>query len=297
MTNPVHEALLRQSIEDWNDWRAENRSVCPDLSGLAMSAANLRGADLSHARLRGARLIRTRLEGSDFRYADLSGASLHEADLTEADLSGANLDGAQLPGAKLRGARLVGASLRRAQITVSDLRKSDLREADLEGADLRESVGNGASLQGANLAGAEVAGCRLTECDLRGVRGLTTRQLESAIVDDTTVLTEIRTPADDEGSVDSLLAAIEALRERNEDDAVLETDVSRYHALLAKLEAKGFRTAEARIGDEDLVRGVASWDRTPGGEAFELAPLASVDRKLFHRKLDRVLKEIRRQLV
>ena len=57
MANPAHEALLRQGVDEWNDWRAQNGSVTPDLTGLRLTAAVLDGIDLSHARLRGATLI------------------------------------------------------------------------------------------------------------------------------------------------------------------------------------------------------------------------------------------------
>jgi uncharacterized protein YjbI with pentapeptide repeats len=297
MANPVHEALLRQSVEDWNEWRAENPGVRPDLSELAMSAANLRGANLSNVQLCRAKLIRTRLEGSDLRFADLRDTQMHEADLTDADLSRANLDGAQLAGAKLRRARLVGASMRRAQITVSDLRESDLSEADLEGADLRESVGTNATLERANLTGAEFSGCRLTECNLTGALGLTRRQLESAIADETTVLSEAGTTRDTHDSLNALLNAIEAIRAQTTGTAVSETLVSHYHALLSKLDSRGFQTEGARIGDEELQRPVTSWDRTSGGEAFELSPTRSMNADRFHQKLDRVLEDIRRHLL
>ena len=89
-------ALLRRSVEQWNQW----------------SGANLHGADLREADLRGANL-----HGADLREADLRGANLHEA-----DLHGANLRWADLHGADLHGANLHGADLREADLRGADLR-------------------------------------------------------------------------------------------------------------------------------------------------------------------------------
>jgi uncharacterized protein YjbI with pentapeptide repeats len=295
MANPAHEALLRQGLDEWNQWRTRNPSVTPDLAGVSMSAAVLPGVDLSHARLRGATLIRARLAGADLRYADLRQAHLHETDFSEADLSRANLDGAQLPGAKLRGARLVAATLRGAQLTVVDLRKADLREAVLEDCDLRESLGTGASFVKANLSGAELLGCRLTECNLAGAVGLTSRQLESAIVDESAVLPERFFAPVPGASIASLREAIEALRSRSTGATVSETEVSSYHALLGKLEAQGFDTEKARVMESELVRAVTSWERSRGGESFEVAPLRWMDAAVFRRKIDAVLNDLRRR--
>ena len=99
MANPAHEALLRQGVDEWNDWRAQNGSVTPDLSGLRLTAAVLDGIDLSHARLRGATLIRSKLAGADLRHADLRDAQLHEVILNDADLFRANLENSVLASA------------------------------------------------------------------------------------------------------------------------------------------------------------------------------------------------------
>jgi uncharacterized protein YjbI with pentapeptide repeats len=295
MANPAHEALLRQGLQEWNQWRAWNPSVTPDLTGVSMSAAVLPGVDLSHARLGGAILIRARLEGSDLRYADLRRAHLHETDFSDADLSRANLDGAQLPGAKLLRARLVAATLHGAQLTVVDFRKADLREAVLEDCDLRESVGTGASFVKANLSGADLLGCRLTECNLAGAVGLTSRQLESAIVDESAVLPERFAADASDLSIASLRDAIEALRARSTGATVSETEVSSYHTLLGKLESQGFDTEKARVLENELIRAVTSWERSPGGEAFEVAPIRWVDAASFRRKIDAVLDDLRRR--
>jgi uncharacterized protein YjbI with pentapeptide repeats len=294
VANPAHEALLRQGLEDWNEWRRQNRSVIPDLEGLAMSAANLEGADLSHALLSGATLIRTRLGGSNLRYADLRNAQIHEADFTDADLFRANLEGAVLPGAKLRRARLFGANLRGAQITVVDFRSADLREADLSFADLRESLGAGATLEKANLEGAELFGCRLSDVSLVGATGVSSRQLEEAVLDELTSLPDGFATGASELTLQTLCRALESMKTRSTGATVPENEISSYHAVLRKLQTLGVPTDGARIADAEIDSPVTSWEPTPGGEAFEVSPVRFVSAALFRSRIGSLLEDLRR---
>jgi uncharacterized protein YjbI with pentapeptide repeats len=295
VANPAHEALLRQGLEDWNQWRRSNRSVIPDLEGLLMSAANLSGADLSHALLSGAMLIRANLTGADLRYADLRRSQLHEADFTDADLYRANLEGAALPGAKLRRSRLAGANLRGAAITVVDFRSADMTDADFSGADLRESLGAGATLARANLERAELFGCRLNDANLRGAKGVSARQLEEAILDELTSLPDGFAAGNAELTLEALCRALESLKSRSTGAMVPENEVSSYHALLQRLEAQGVPIDSARIDEAELGRSITSWDPTPGGEAFEVSPMRGVNAALFKRRIDSLLDDLRRK--
>jgi hypothetical protein len=121
MANPEHLDRLRQVVDVWNAWRAENPSIRPDLSG-----------------------------------ADLYGADLFEANLSEADLSEANLSGATLRRADLFEANLSGADLSRANLSEASLGEADLNRANLSGADLRA-----AQLVETNLVEATLTGCRI----------------------------------------------------------------------------------------------------------------------------------------
>lgn len=294
MANPAHEAILRHGAAEWNDWRSANPSLTPDLVGLRMSAVDLTGCDLSHARLASACLIRAKLEGADLRHADLTGAELHEAELSDADLYQCKLANARLPGARMRRARLYSAVLDGAQITMVDFRKADFRRASLKQTDLRESLGTGASFEDADLSGAELAGCQLAGANLAGVRGLTGEQLEAATFDETTILPD-RQGASQTRTLDALNRALEAMKARVANETVPESDVQSYHALLTQLESHGIDTASERIDDAELVRPVTSWERSTGGEAFELGPVRWVDSDLFQRKLSAVLDRIRQQ--
>src|SRR5260370_16418864 len=82
MANQEHLELLKQSLQDWNRWRAKHPEVQPDLSEANLGNANLGNADLSRA---------------DLNNANLSGADLSNANLSRADLSRATLVGTNLP--------------------------------------------------------------------------------------------------------------------------------------------------------------------------------------------------------
>jgi hypothetical protein len=132
MANQEQLAILKQSVEVWNKWRAENPDVEIDLREADVFGANLIKANLTEADLSRAKLIQARLWTADLsranlkqailRRADLVGANLSEADLSEVDLSEANLAGADLEGADLSGAilmssLLVGANINNAKVS------------------------------------------------------------------------------------------------------------------------------------------------------------------------------------
>jgi uncharacterized protein YjbI with pentapeptide repeats len=147
VANDEHLAILRQGIAIWNEWRARNPEIKPDLSG----------ADLTDA----GRYI-ARVHKIDLRGANLSAADLSEADLTEADLELANLRRANLCQASLSKADLSLANLRNAMLVKADLTKADLARANLRRANLSEADLSWASLSGADVRGADLSGANLS---------------------------------------------------------------------------------------------------------------------------------------
>ncbi len=121
MASEEHVALLKQGTVVWKQWRVDNPSTRPDLSGANLRRADLTGADLSNVNLAGANLTGAHLTESDLTGADLSNADLYQADLRKADLRRANLTGAYLTGADLSNADLTG----------TELREVDLHEANV----------------------------------------------------------------------------------------------------------------------------------------------------------------------
>ncbi|MBP0021239.1 MAG: pentapeptide repeat-containing protein [Cyanobacteria bacterium SBLK] len=81
--------VLRQGVEEWNQWMEKNQGVRADLSGADLSGADLKGINLKNAVLFNANLIR----------ADFSNANLTNADLSRTQVLETNFEGATLTGA------------------------------------------------------------------------------------------------------------------------------------------------------------------------------------------------------
>ena len=174
MPDPRATQILRQSVDDWNEWR-KNRP----------------GPDLSNASLSGAQLARANLSGCNLSWADLTDADLRDTNLQRATLGGAVFSGAVLHGADFSDVDFSpalslfrsGPSVRpddepppaflRASFREADLRgakfvKTDLRAVEFVDADLRGVVCRQAVLAGVDLHWANLEGCDLRETDLRG---------------------------------------------------------------------------------------------------------------------------------
>lgn len=111
------------------------------------------------------------------------------ADLTEAELSTrfASPDAQDATTSAVHGVDLKQMNLSYANAAGAFLVKADLRAADLLGADLRFADLRGARLHGANLSGANLKGA-----NLRHASGLTQAQIQSAIIDQHTILPVIQ---------------------------------------------------------------------------------------------------------
>ena len=70
MANDEHVALLKKGVAAWNEWRAENDGISPNLTG-----ADLAGANLAGANLRNASLVRAVLTGADLTGSRIYGVS------------------------------------------------------------------------------------------------------------------------------------------------------------------------------------------------------------------------------
>jgi uncharacterized protein YjbI with pentapeptide repeats len=204
--NATSAFLANAQLRGANFYNAELSDA--DLTNANLQSANLNGAFLDRANLRGADLSapgvdkETSFSGTFLGRSNLSGANLYGADLrgvtglTGANLSGADLRGADLRGlsfewvvvtaARLSGANLSGADLRMANLANGDLTGTDLSNADLSNADLSQVRLH--ALPFVNLEHAILDRTNLKGLDLSQVKGLTRRQLQTAIIDDQTVL-------------------------------------------------------------------------------------------------------------
>jgi uncharacterized protein YjbI with pentapeptide repeats len=178
------------------------------LSELSLSAANLSCADLRVSDLSG-----DDLSHSDLRLADLRGADLRRANLENADLTGANflpyderdperwnlhnlatiedISKENFSPRKLRqGNRRFRITVRDGRLTTTELATTNLREAILMRAHLNDAYLCGADLREADLREADLSRADLRGADLRQVRNLTQEQIDVAIGDEKTKLTE-----------------------------------------------------------------------------------------------------------
>jgi uncharacterized protein YjbI with pentapeptide repeats len=81
MANPDHLNQLRAG--QWNEWRAANPTLAPDLIDAQLMGLDLRGLNFSKAHLRGADFTGSQLDGADLSRPILEGARLTNASLTE----------------------------------------------------------------------------------------------------------------------------------------------------------------------------------------------------------------------
>jgi uncharacterized protein YjbI with pentapeptide repeats len=87
----LKEAIERNDIAVWNNWRQRQPYAMPDLSDADLSGVYLQGADMRNASLLGADLSDANLINANLSKAKLHGAQLSKADLSEADPRAADL--------------------------------------------------------------------------------------------------------------------------------------------------------------------------------------------------------------
>ncbi len=166
MANPKHLAILKQSVEVWNEWREANPDTTPDLR-----KADLGGLDLSEVDLRMAYLTEADLRETVLIAADFSRVNLIKADLRKSDLRNTRFSDALLRSANMSGAILSYSDLSRANLTTTDLSSANLRWANLSAALLYQT----------ELSNAICGATLFADLDLSYARGLDTIQhLESS---------------------------------------------------------------------------------------------------------------------
>lgn len=152
-----------ERLNTWTLFRRRLNLYGARLSGLEMSLYDLRKANLGDANLDKAVFTGNRLDAAYLRDASLIGTQMLLASLVDA-----NLVDADLTGAKLEYCRLTSANLAR---------------ANLSGADLTGSL-----MQNVYWEDAKLSGTRLYGANLQGAMKLTQEQLDTACVDEKTML-------------------------------------------------------------------------------------------------------------
>jgi hypothetical protein len=126
LANAEHLAKLREGVTAWNNWRSWHPDIAPELEGVVLQGTDLRTANFCNANLKNSDLTRTNLRSASFIKADLSSCGLTEAQLNGADLSGAQLSRAGLRLADLQEADLTDADLNEAWIGWTTFGDNDL---------------------------------------------------------------------------------------------------------------------------------------------------------------------------
>ncbi len=135
-----HVEALRRGPRLWNQWRTQNPSLTPNLTGITLSAGERQMGPISGGPIN---FSFARLSHASLRFATLSGANLEMADLSDADLSDARLDGANLAGAELCEALLERADFSGARLMGANLASASLKEArNLTQAQIDEALGD-----------------------------------------------------------------------------------------------------------------------------------------------------------
>ena len=181
MPNAEHLEIVKQGVAVWNQWRAENPGIEPDLSEADLSQMKLMDANLSDTDLRRATLGGTDLRGANLTRCDLRAANIRttsfnlaklceanfsEAYLRESDLSEADLGKAYFIRADLIRVDLWGSNLHKADFRWAYLIGTDLKSADMTRADLRWAFVSEVNLREANLSGANFIKANLVRTDL-----------------------------------------------------------------------------------------------------------------------------------
>ncbi len=154
-----HAAKLREGVIVWNQWRAQNPAVVPNLEGFDF-VAELKGTTFWGKPVWD--------EGGRDRVL------LEDINLSRSILIDANFSGAALDRADLSQSKLAKANFKNASLDWSDLTGSNLAYANMDGCWLREATAGDASFAWSSMSGALLRSAYMPDavflgCDLTGV--------------------------------------------------------------------------------------------------------------------------------
>jgi uncharacterized protein YjbI with pentapeptide repeats len=166
MANPEHLAILKQGMITWNDWRAKNPDIRPDLRNCNLSIELFRHAKLPKIEFTRTGRIRKAAYKAIWNSQDLRNLDLHKTDLREALLDGINLERADLAYADLENADMTNVNLTKADLHRADLTRVVAMNANFTQANLEEASMSGAAFLDSNFRGANLSKGNLQSADL-----------------------------------------------------------------------------------------------------------------------------------
>ena len=185
MADESQVAMLKRSVEEWNEWREAHVGVPIDLQSADLAGLSLRGANLRNARLEMANLSHATLNYAHFRSAELRGANLAMCKVQHASFIDASLENASLCAADALSARWVRADLSDANLTEADLTNASLMSAKLKGTLVKEC----------NFTNALLADTIFANVDLSKAHGLDScKHLGPSVLDHRTLVRSRRLP-------------------------------------------------------------------------------------------------------
>ena len=149
-----------------------NKAEAVHLSMIKLPKADLVDSNLQQVNLAGADL-----EGALLRFSTLEKANLWNANLSKSDLRTTNLKNTVFVNADLKEADLRAANLQAAILVGARLHDADLTKADLKNAILKDT-----HLSNANLTGVNFEGALIQDTDLRESKGLTSEEVDKALL-------------------------------------------------------------------------------------------------------------------
>ena len=167
MANEEQLGILKGGVENWNKWRAENRSAKINLKG-----ADLRDQDFTGINLKGAALYSVRMTDSVFARADLSDTKFSRARARRVDFSSALMSGAVASNVDFSGAKFIGASLDHADFAFSSFREANLLSTDVRHTNLSFVNFDRACLAQVDMSEARLFQTLFVSTDLSNVLGL-----------------------------------------------------------------------------------------------------------------------------
>jgi uncharacterized protein YjbI with pentapeptide repeats len=200
MANKDHLERLTSRFSDWNEWRARNPDIVPDLFKADLEGKLLIGMDLSGANLDRAKLNRVDLRRADLTRASICNASIYDAHFNEAILQQTDLCGsiiirssfleARMRGVKLR-AEIQKVNFQKASFQCTDLSEVKFRECDFAGADLTDARLSDASIVRSSLSWTDLSRATMDRIDLTGSQLNRTKLTECSIRDGNFVNTSL----------------------------------------------------------------------------------------------------------
>ena len=182
MTKEEMVAMLKRSVDEWNEWRKDNPHTIANLDKVDLSNLNLEGIDLHdvtllEANLSGSNLSNSTISDAYFISANLSSVKLSCSVIINSNFANANMNRLRIDDSELNNVEFIGADLRFSYFVNSKFGKIDFTESNLNGTRFIKSTLTICNFSGAILRSSyfqkTISGYSyFTNVDLREIKGI-----------------------------------------------------------------------------------------------------------------------------